>query len=700
MERAPARTDQPAHALLAPLVALPGVPAAAWTRVAALVGGTRPVDLLLHLPERFESRVAVARPEDATPGARIRLRAVAESHRAARARSGRGYVEVRARAGGSPLLLRFMNGRLPWLLKLLPPGEDRVLAGELRADAEGFQLINPDVATSEAELPLTEPVWPLSAGVTHRLVARAMRAALATLSDVPEWQDAPLLRRERWPGLVDALRALHMPDAPPGPEPRRRLEYDELLAGQVAIALLRRRVRGEPGRSLGGDGRLRAAALAAFGKPPTPWQQAAIAEIDADLAAPRRMLRLLQGDVGSGKTLVALLAMLRAVEAGAQAAMMAPTELLARQHHRSIAPLAAAAGVEVALLTGSLNAAERRRSLRAIAEGSAKIAIGTHALFQKGVAFRDLALAVVDEQHRFGVAERLALASKGAQPVDILAMTATPIPRTLLLTQWGEVSVTRLLGKPAGRQPIATGIVSQERLPDVIDRLAAALDRGERAYWVVRAIQGGEHDDSVAAEDRFAELSARFPGLVGLAHGDQDFPVREAALADFAAGRTRLLIATTVVEVGVDVPEATIMIIEQAERFGLSALHQLRGRVGRGAARSSCLLVHSPGLTESGKRRLLVLRDTEDGFEIAEQDLVLRGGGDALGARQSGRMGFRLADPEGDAAEFSRLVAIAHSDAEVLLERDPGLASPRGAAIRLCLAIFGHDVSMGVLNAG
>jgi ATP-dependent DNA helicase RecG len=532
------------------------------------------------------------------------------------------------------------------------------------------------------------------------MVARAMRAALAALREVPEWQDAPLLRREGWPGFAEALRALHAPEAPPGPEPRKRLEYDELLAGQVAIALLRRRVRGEPGRSLEGDGALRAKALAAFGKPLTPWQQAAIAEIDADLAAPRRMLRLLQGDVGAGKTLVALLAMLRAVEAGAQAALMAPTELLARQHHRSIAPLAAAAGVEVALLTGSLSAAERRRSLRAIAEGSASLVIGTHALFQKGVAFRDLALAVVDEQHRFGVAERLALASKGAQPVDILAMTATPIPRTLLLTQWGEVSVTRLLGKPAGRQPIATGIVSQDRLPEVVERLAAALDRGERAYWVVRAIAGGEHDDSVAAEDRFAELSARFPGLVGLAHGDQEFSVREAALADFAAGRTRLLIATTVVEVGVDVPEATIMIVEQAERFGLSALHQLRGRVGRGSARSACLLVHSPGLTESGKRRLMVLRDTEDGFEIAEQDLVLRGGGDALGARQSGRMGFRLADPEEDPAEFSRLVAIAHKDAELLLERDPTLASPRGEAMRLCLALFGHDVSMAVLNAG
>lgn len=700
MDSAPPRADRAAHALLAPLESLAAVPTTARKRLAALVGGSRVGDLLLHLPERFTTRRAIARPEEAAAGERVRLAAVAEAHRALRARSGRPYVEVRARAGGSPLILRFMNGHLPWLRRLLPVGEERLLAGELRPDTEGFQMINPEVAASAAELPLTEPVWPLAAGVTPRLLARALRAALATLPPVPEWQDTALLRREGWPGFAAALAALHTPDQPPGPEPRRRLAYDELLAGQVALGLLRRRVRAEAGRSLIGDGRLRARALAAFGHPLTPWQEAAIAEIDADLAAPRRMLRLLQGDVGSGKTLVALMAMLRAVEAGAQAALMAPTELLARQHFRSLAPLAAAAGVEVVLLTGSLPAAERRRALQALAEGRAGIAIGTHALFQKGVVFRDLGLAVVDEQHRFGVAERLALASKGARPVDVLAMTATPIPRTLLLTRWGEVSVTRLAGKPAGRQPVATGIVSQERLPEVIDRLAAALARGERAYWVVRAIAGGEHDDSVAAADRFAELSARFPGLVGLAHGEQAPAVRESALADFAAGRTRLLVATTVVEVGVDVPEATIMIIEQAERFGLSALHQLRGRVGRGSARAACLLVHSPALSEAGRRRLLVLRDTEDGFAIAEQDLILRGGGDALGARQSGRMGFRLADPEEDPAEFARLVAIAHQDAELLLERDPALASPRGEAMRLCLALFGHDVSMAVLNAG
>jgi ATP-dependent DNA helicase RecG len=427
-------------------------------------------------------------------------------------------------------------------------------------------MLNPLHAADPARLPEVEPVWPLVAKLSGAQMARAMAAALAGLPDLAEWADAALLRREGWPAFAAALRALHQPELLPDARPRERLAHDELLAGQVAVALLRQSVRDAPGRALAGEGQLRARALAAFGHALTPAQQAAIAEIDADLAAPRRMLRLLQGDVGAGKTIVALMAMLRAVEAGGQAALMAPTELLARQHHRTLAPLAGAAGVEVALLTGSLPAAERKRVLKGLARGDIPLAVGTHALFQKKVEFADLALAVVDEQHRFGVAQRMALAGKGAG-VDVLAMTATPIPRTLLLTRWGEIAVTRLAGKPAGRQPVTTGIVGQSRLPEVVARLDEALKRGERAYWVVRAIAGGEHDDSVAAEDRFAELSQRFPGLVGLAHGEQEIGVREAALADFAAGRTRLLVATTVVEVGVDVPDATIMIIEQAERF-------------------------------------------------------------------------------------------------------------------------------------
>jgi ATP-dependent DNA helicase RecG len=504
-------------------------------------------------------------------------------------------------------------------------------------------------------------------------MAPAMKAALARLPELPEWHDEPLMRREQWPPFADSLRALHAPVTRATEKPWERLAYDEILAGQIALGLLRRRRRDAPGRSLTGDGqpaaqgpgRLRLRRPPATR--PAPWPRSRPTS-----PRPHRMLRLLQGDVGSGKTLVAVLAMLQAVEAGAQAAFMAPTEILARQHARTLEKLCP---VPVALLAGSVKGAERRRVLAGFADGSIPIAIGTHALFQEAVEFRDLGLAVVDEQHRFGVAQRLELSRKGEQ-VDMLVMTATPIPRTLQLTQWGEMQVSRIAEKPAGRQPIATRIASGARLDEIVARMAAAVDRGERAYWVVRAISGSEHDDSIAAETRFAELSERFPGKVGLAHGELDVDVREQALADFATGRTQILVATTVIEVGVDVPEATIILIEQAERFGLSALHQLRGRVGRGKKPSSCLLVHSEHLSEREKERLLILRDTEDGFVIAEEDLRLRGGGEALGTRQAGQVQFKLGlrGEEDSAAERRQrdLIEMGAQDAEVLLQRDPG----------------------------
>ncbi|HZH47668.1 MAG TPA: ATP-dependent DNA helicase RecG, partial [Roseococcus sp.] len=582
-------------------------------------------------------------------------------------------------------------------------GERRWISGRIKPEGEGYSTISPEVAREAESLPLLEAVWTLNQGLTRPVMAAAVRASLDRLRPLPEWMDGPLLAREAWPPFDAALRSLHAPATRPDAKPWERLAYDEALAGQLALGLLRRRHRQSDGRPLAGDGRLRAQALAAFGHSPTAAQAEALREIEADLAAPHRILRLLQGDVGSGKTLVAVLAMLQAVEAGAQAAIMAPTEILARQHLRTLSRLCGAAGVDCALLAGSVKGAERRRVLAGFANGSIPIAIGTHALFQEGVEFRDLALAVVDEQHRFGVAQRLELGRKG-ENADMLVMTATPIPRTLQLTQWGEMQVSRIEGKPAGRQPITTRVVTEARLGEVIARMRDALARGERAYWVVRAITGSEHDDSVAAVERFATLSERFPGQVGLAHGELDMEVREAALADFAAGRTRLLVATTVIEVGVDVPEATIILIEQAERFGLSALHQLRGRVGRGSKPSSCLLVHSEHLSEREKERLLILRDTEDGFVIAEEDLRLRGGGEALGTRQAGQAQFRLGlrgeDESAAALRQRALVETAHTDAEALLERDPRLESPRGRAARLLLRLFGKDSAAAFLKAG
>jgi ATP-dependent DNA helicase RecG len=485
---------------------------------------------------------------------------------------------------------------------------------------------------------------------------------------------------------------LHTPEAPPPPQARARLAYDELLAGQVAMAFMRRRARDRKGRALTGDGALRAQALAAFGYPPTPGQTQALAEIDADLAAPTRMLRLLQGDVGSGKTLVAVLAMLRAVEAGAQAALMAPTELLARQHHRTLERLCP---VPCALLTGAVTGKARTAILDGLADGTIKLVVGTHALVQEGVSFADLGLAVIDEQHRFGVEQRLRLGEKGTA-CDVLVMTATPIPRSLLLTQWGEMAISRIADKPAGRQPVRTTLHSLANLPDLVAAVARALEGGARVYWVCPMVAESEALDLAAAEERFAELSARFGEIVGLAHGRQDSDTRAAALADFAAGRTRLLVATTVIEVGVDVPEASVMVIEHAERFGLAPLHQLRGRVGRGAEASYCLLLHAAELSETARRRLALLRDTEDGFRIADEDFRIRGGGDVLGTRQAGLPGWRLADP----AQDEGLLHMASRDAELLVDRDPRLETPRGEAVRVLLHLFEQREAFRTLRAG
>ena len=501
------------------------------------------------------------------------------------------------------------------------------------------------------------------------------------------------MRREKWPSFREALRAVQMPeDAAPDKRMRARLAYDEFLAGQVALALVRGRVRARAGRALSGGSKLAGKALERFGHALTGSQKRALAEIDADLCSERRMLRLLQGDVGSGKTLVAALAMLRAVEAGAQAALMAPTEVLAKQHFRTLSRLCP---VPVALLTGSVKGRERTKLLRNLKDGTLKIVVGTHALFQEAVEYTDLGLAVIDEQHRFGVTQRLLMGGKG-QHTDVLVMTATPIPRTLVLTQWGEMDVSRLTEKPAGRQPIRTSLHSFATMPDVLEGVARKLDEGAQVYWVCPLVAESELIDLAAAEERFAELRMRFGDLVGLAHGQQPAEVRDAALAAFSAGTIRLLVATTVIEVGVDVAKASVMVIEHAERFGLAQLHQLRGRVGRGADASFCLLLHEDWVNETARRRLTLLRDTDDGFVIADEDFRLRGGGDLLGTRQAGAPGFRLADP----VEHEGLLDMAHRDAAVLLLRDPGLTSDRGQAVRWLLRLFERTEAMKTLASG
>ena len=625
----------PLAPLLQPITALRGVGPHTATLLERVCGGARVLDLLFHMPDGYVDRRAVVPIKQAVVGEvstfDVEVLSIQAPNPGTRqpwkvvATDGTGFVE--APFWAKPAHVRkgdklFMSGRVE-VFNLAKQLREPVFAP--RDTGPGFLVL--------------QPTWPLTEKLTGARLASAMRSALAQAPDLPEWHDAALLKREGWPGFREALRAVQAPTEPPGDAPRLRLAYDELLAHQVALAWMRAREKNRPGRSLHGDGRLRDESLHRFGHTLTPSQVQALSEIDHDLAAPRRMLRLLQGDVGSGKTLVALLAMLRAAEAGHQAALMAPTEVLAKQHHATLSRLSP---VRTELLTGSVKGMARRNALLGIANGNVGLIVGTHALFQDAVEYRSLALAVIDEQHRFGVDQRLMLGAKGER-TDILVMTATPIPRTLLLTQWGEMEVSRLTEKPAGRQPIRTTVHSLATLPEVVEAVGRMLDRGELVYWVCPMVSESELVDLAAAEARFVDLEGRFGGTVTLAHGQQDPAVRDRALQAFAAGDKRLLVATTVIEVGVDVSAASVMVIEHAERFGLAQLHQLRGRVGRGSAQSYCLLLHEDGLTETMRRRLLLLRDTEDGFVIADEDFRIRGGGDMLGKRQSGLPGFRLA---------------------------------------------------------
>ena len=690
----PASATDALDAVLAPLMepvaSLHGVGARRAALIARATGGTRVLDVLFHLPERFIDRSACPSIAAAREGEIATLTVDVVTHRKPDPGTKQPWrVQVTDGTGFAELAF-FHNHQA----RSYRPGLKIVVSGKVERFRDTLTITHPRYIqpADGAAVPAMEPVWPLVAELRPSDFRAVAVQALARIPALAEWHEARLLQREGWPGFAEALRALHAPREHPGPQVRARLAYDELLAHQIAISWARTHERTRAGRPLCGDGALRERSLARFGHALTASQIETLGEIDADLGSPNRMLRLLQGDVGSGKTLVAVMAMLRAVEAGAQAAMMAPTETLARQHHRTLTKISP---VPVALLTGSVKGVARRNTLLGLQSGRIPLVVGTHALFQEGVTYRDLALAVIDEQHRFGVDQRLSLGSKG-DSTDILVMTATPIPRTLLLTQWGEMAVSRLSEKPAGRQAIRTSLHSLATMGDVVDGLARALGRGDQVFWVCPMVNENELLDAAAAEARYKTLRMRFGDIVGLAHGQLDTEVREQALARFAAGETRLLVATTVIEVGVDVPAASVMVVEHAERFGLAQLHQLRGRVGRGSAASYCLLLHEDGLNDGARRRLMLLRNTEDGFVIADEDFRLRGGGDLLGRRQSGQPGWRLADP----VEHDGLLQMANRDAAHLLERDPKLTGERGRAIRILLRMFERGEALRTLASG
>ena len=662
----------------------------------------RIVDLLFHLPTGTIDRRARPKLREVEPDTVVTVAVTVDRHRPSPPHRPRAPYRIYTSDDTGDLILTYFNARPDYLQKLFPVGETRYISGTTAFYDGTLQMVHPDRVVDEAgfaKLPLVEPVYPLTEGLSLNQVRKAVEAALPRVPALPEWQEPGWVAREAYPSFAEALHTLHRPAEPTDADPAgvawTRLAYDELLAGQLALALLRAHQRRPAGRATEGTGHLRKKLIEALPYSLTVSQSRAVADIVADLAKPERMLRLLQGDVGSGKTVVALLAAAAVIEGGRQAALMAPTEILARQHHATIAPLAAAAGIEVAILTGRERGRERDTMLDRLALGGIHMLIGTHALFQEDVAFRDLALAVVDEQHRFGVHQRLALARKG-EAVDMLVMTATPIPRTLVLTYFGDMEASELREKPAGRQPIDTRTMPIGRLEEVVEAVGRALDEGRRVYWVCPLVEDSENVDLAAAEERFAELERRFGERVDLVHGRMKGADKDRAMERFAAGDTRLLVATTVIEVGVDVPEATVMVIEHAERFGLAQLHQLRGRVGRGAGRSTCLLLYKAPLGETAKARLAIMRETEDGFRIAEEDLRLRGEGDVLGTRQSGMPGFRVARLE----LHGKLIGAARDDAKLVLTRDPELTTPRGEALRALLYLFERDEAIRLLRAG
>ena len=686
--------------LFAPLTGLPGVGpkmAKAFERLDL----TRVVDLIFHLPTGVEDRRLRDSLHGVTAGEVVTVLVTVGPKRAGRTKAQPTRIQVEG--GGTLFDLVYFRVSGDWLSRSLPEGDRRIVSGKIEIYDGRLQMPHPDLVLTEEEahsLQPWEPVYPLGQGLSQKVVARAAGAALDRLPDLPDWSGAAT-RDKKWPSWADALRAAHNPEGrealAPGNKARQRLAYDELLSHQLALQLVRARLRRGRGQINKGTGHLTAKALAAFGYAPTGAQTRAIADIAGDMANPTRMMRLLQGDVGAGKTLVALMAMLTAVEAGGQAAMMAPTEILARQHVAGLTRLAEAAGVTLTLLTGRDTGVARTEKREQIADGRAQMLIGTHALFQEGVAFHDLRLIIVDEQHRFGVRQRIELADKAPSGADVLIMSATPIPRTLSLAGYGDLDISILDEKPPGRQPIDTALVATDRYDEVVARLAAALERGQRAYWVCPLVEESADSHLVAAEGRFRDLAAQLgPERVRLVHGQMPPDQKDAAMSDFQEGRAQVLVATTVIEVGVDVPEATIMVVEQAERFGLAQLHQLRGRVGRGSQRSSCLLLYTSPLGVTARARLEILRQTEDGFRIAEEDLKIRGAGDMLGTAQSGLPRFRIADLSRDTA----LLALARDDARLVLHEAPDLDSPRGNALRTLLYLMGRDESVKLLRSG
>ncbi len=684
--------DERLFPLFQSLDALPGIGPKLKPALEHLVEGETVWDLLLHMPERWLDRRPVDSFENLTPGEVATVRG--EVHAVKAPYNDRAPTRIEMYDGTGFLTVTYFRADPRWLQGQFPIGRERIISGRVDEYKGERQMSHPDYVLDPAkgELPPpVEPIYPLTAGLTNKRVHSTVKAALDLVpADLPEWIDPALIAREKWPGFRDALVGIHAPDEWDEDRfalCRTRLAYDEALARELTFA----RARAARTKTQAYSIPLAPDALNFLVKSlpfkPTKAQIRATKEIMADLAEPHPMRRMLQGDVGSGKTLVGAFSAVQAAAGGFQTAFMAPTEVLARQQYETLNTLLSPLGYTVAVLTGRDKGKAREATLMALADGSIQIIAGTQALFQEGVSYRKLGLVIVDEQHRFGVADRMRLAGKGEAP-HVLVMSATPIPRTLAQSIQGDLELSVLDEKPAGRQPVETRAIPDSRIEDVIEATGRALKRGERAFWVCPRVDVDDEDGSSAVA-RAAMLRDVLGVPVGLVHGRLKGEEKDTALEDFRTGRTKLLVATTVIEVGVDVAEATIMVIERAEGFGLAQLHQLRGRVGRGDKPSFCLLLFRAPLTEMARARLDTLRHTEDGFEIAEADFKLRGPGDLLGKRQSGLINYRLID----LTTHSDLIPIARQDARLAIEKAEAMTPERAAALAVLSQLLSPDLS-------
>ena len=668
-----------------------------------LMGENRLIDVLFHKPTALKVRPRLTKAQEIKDGdlPTFKVRIVSHTKPQTRKQPYRILCQIQS-FKGCLLEIVFFNYRKDYLVQLLPEGEIRWISGAVEWYNGRLQMTHPDYITNELDewkIPLIEPVYPLTAGLTNKMVEFAVRESIKALPLFPEWLNENLIKSNNWPTFNDALHQLHHPqtenDLTNQNKARQRLAYDEILAGQLALAIMRTRLKKQKGNALQGTGVLTEGLKKALPFELTNAQKRVIGEIATDMASDFRMNRLLQGDVGSGKTIVALFAMLQAVESNAQSALMCPTDILSRQHYKKIAEFGKILGIEVVLLTGREKGKNRAELLEKIANGSAQIVIGTHALFTADVVFKNLKLVIIDEQHRFGVEQRLFLTQKGLTP-DLLVMTATPIPRTLALTYYGDMDLSAIDEKPAMRQRTLTCVIPAKAKEETIQKLKSLLDKGQQIYWVCPLVEESEKSDMANATDRFNELAQYFPNQVGLVHGKMKGAEKDAVMQSFVNKEISILVATTVIEVGVDVPSATVMIIEQAERFGLAQLHQLRGRIGRGSEKSTCILMYDYPLSEVAKKRLEVMRQTDNGFVIAEEDLKLRGAGEVLGTKQSGLENLRLSDFELQA----ELISTARQDALQIIQTDPMLQSPRGQALKNLMYLFEKDIYIQTILAG